>query len=122
VEGNLAYIGKRFSYHKDQLDFSFVIFRTLPGLNFAVTENCTFQNVEGPEQPAKVNQQPPMHQLAVLSTGWAAFFHSVPDGVHHSPFLFVVDHCTFFFFGLFFIIFSLDLTSHITTPLTFLPS
>jgi hypothetical protein len=42
-----------------------------------------------------------MHQLAVLSTGWVAFFHSVPDGVHHSPFFFFpADHCTFFlFFG-----------------------
>jgi hypothetical protein len=29
-------------------DFSFVFFRTLPGLNFAVIENCTFQNVKGP--------------------------------------------------------------------------
>jgi hypothetical protein len=34
----------------------------------------------------RVNQQPPMHQLAVLSTGWAKSFHSVPDGVHHNPF------------------------------------
>jgi hypothetical protein len=45
-----------------------------------------------------MNQQPPMHQLAVLSTGWGAFFHLVLDGVHHSPFLFAVDHYTFFFF------------------------
>ncbi len=40
-----------------------------------------------------------MHQLAVLSTGWVAFFHLAPDGVHDSPFLFAADHCTFFFFG-----------------------
>ncbi len=46
---------------------------------------------------ARVNQQPPMHQLAVLSTGCLAFFHSAPDGVHDSPFLFAADHCTFFF-------------------------
>ncbi len=46
-----------------------------------------------------MNQQPPMHQLAVLSTGWVAFFHSAPDGVHLSPFLFAADHCTFSFFG-----------------------
>ncbi len=46
----------------------------------------------------RMNQQPPMHQLAVLSTGWGAFFHLVLDGVHHSPFLFAVDHYTFFFF------------------------
>jgi hypothetical protein len=50
---------------------------------------------------ARVNQQPPMHQLAVLSTGWVAFFHSAPNGVHHSLFLFPTNHCTFFsfFFG-----------------------
>ncbi len=45
----------------------------------------------------RVSQQPPMHQLAVLSTGWAAFFHSVSDGVHHNPFLFAADHYTFLF-------------------------
>ncbi len=49
-----------------------------------------------------MNQQPLMHQLGVLSTGCLAFFHSAPDGVHHSPFLFAADHCTFFF--LFFLI------------------
>jgi hypothetical protein len=38
-----------------------------------------------------------MHQLAVLSTGWVAFFHSAPDGVHLNPFLFAADHCTLFF-------------------------
>jgi hypothetical protein len=43
---------------------------------------------------AKMNQQPPMHQLVILSTGWTMFFHSVPSGVHDNPFLFVVDHCT----------------------------
>jgi len=46
----------------------------------------------------RVNQQPPMHQLAILSTGWGAFFHLALDGVHHNPFIFVADHCTFFFF------------------------
>jgi hypothetical protein len=51
-------------------------------------------------------------------------FHSVPDGVHRSPFPFVfaADHCTFSFFGLILIVFFLDLTSHIPTLLTFLPS
>ncbi len=69
--------------------------------------------------PARVNQQPPMHQLAVLSTGCLAFFHSAPDGVHDSPFLLAADHCTFFLvLGRF----SLDLTSHIATLLTFLPT
>jgi hypothetical protein len=49
--------------------------------------------------PARVNQQPPMQQLAVLFTGRVAFFHSAPDGVHLSPFLFTADHYTFLFFG-----------------------
>jgi hypothetical protein len=47
---------------------------------------------------ARVNQQPPMHQLGVLSTGWAAFFHLVSDVVHHITFRFFADHCTFLFF------------------------
>jgi len=71
---------------------------------------------------ARVNQHPPMHQLAVLSTGWAAFFHSAPDRVHHNPFFFfAADHCTSILFY-FLTIFHLDLTSHIATLLTFLPS
>ncbi len=36
-----------------------------------------------------------MHQLVVLSSGWAAFFHSTQDGVHHTPFFFATDHCIF---------------------------
>jgi hypothetical protein len=55
---------------------------------------------------AKVNQQPLMHQLVVLSIGWATFCHSTLDGVHHNPFLFTVDHCIFFggfVFGCFFL-------------------
>jgi len=61
---------------------------------------------ESPYLWARVNQQPPMHQLAVLSTGCLAFFHSAPDGVHRSPFLFAADHCTFFlFFFLFLAVF-----------------
>ncbi len=31
------------------------------------------------EALARVNQHPPMHQLAILSIGWAAFFHPTPD-------------------------------------------
>ncbi len=50
---------------------------------------------------SRVNQQPPMHQLAVLFTGCLAFFHLAPDGVHRSPFLFAADHCTFFYFFFF---------------------
>jgi hypothetical protein len=50
-------------------------------------------SVVGPPSSARVNQQPPMHQLAVLSTGWAEFFHSAPDAVHHSPFFFLLCGC-----------------------------
>jgi hypothetical protein len=41
---------------------------------------------------AKMNQQPLMHQLAILSIGWAMLFHFVPNEVHHSPLLFYADH------------------------------
>ncbi len=77
---------------------------------------------------AIVNQQPPMHQLAILSTRWVAFFHSALDGVHHSPFLFVVDHCIFFIFiFLFLVIFPRpDLThnypTHFPTLISIAPS
>ncbi len=60
---------------------------------------------------ARVNQQPSMHQLAVLSTGWAAFFHSAPDAIYHSLFCFIFWFLT---------VFSLNLTSHITTLHPFL--
>jgi hypothetical protein len=70
---------------------------------------------------ARVNWQPPMHQLAVLSTGWAVFFHSTSDWVHHTPFLFIAD-CHTFFFPFVLDFFFLDLTSHIATLPTFLPS
>jgi hypothetical protein len=40
-----------------------------------------------------------MHQLAVLSTGWATFFHSMPDGVHHSLSFFATDHYIFLKFS-----------------------
>jgi hypothetical protein len=46
---------------------------------------------------AIMNQHPLMHQLVVLSIGWAMFFHLAADGVHHNPFLFVADHCIYFF-------------------------
>jgi hypothetical protein len=38
-----------------------------------------------------------MHQLAVLSTGWAAFFHLAQEGVHHNPFFFATDHYILYF-------------------------
>jgi hypothetical protein len=57
------------------------------------------------------------------SVNWmAAFFHSTSDEAHHSPFLFAADHCTLFFGALFVAVIFLDLTSHIITLLTFLPS
>ncbi len=73
---------------------------------------------------ARVNQQPPMHQLAVLSTGWAAFFHSfgVRWGSSQSISFCCWSLFFFSFFGGFGPFFFLDLTSHITTLLTFLPS
>ncbi len=61
-------------------------------------------HLDDPLQPffktARVNQQPAMHQLAVLSIGWVAFFHLTSDEVHHSPFLFPVDCCIFIYFCL----------------------
>jgi hypothetical protein len=48
---------------------------------------------------AIVNQQPPMHQLAVLSTGWTTFFHSMSNGVHHNPFFFPLQTTVFIFLG-----------------------
>jgi hypothetical protein len=74
---------------------------------------------------SSVNQQPPMHQLAVLSTGWAAFFHSAPDEVHQSQFLFAADHCSFSFFFGFLAVFPLDLTchpAHSPTPISTTPT
>ncbi len=53
---------------------------------------------------ARLNQQPPMHQLVILSTRWALFYHSTLDGVHHSPSFFVANHCIFFFFFFFFLV------------------
>jgi hypothetical protein len=68
-----------------------------------------------------------MHQLAVLSTRWAAFFHSAPDEVHHTPFFLVTDHCTFFSFFYFAAVFppGLDLTpsypAHFSTLISTAP-
>ncbi len=85
---------------------------------FFKDENFRTQLIHG----ARVNQQPRMHQLAILSTGWAVLFHSTSDEVHHSPFLSLLIGVFFFFLGLFLVIFSLDLTSHIATLLTFILS
>jgi hypothetical protein len=70
---------------------------------------------------ARVNQQLVMHQLAFLSTRWVTFFHSMSNGVHCNPFLFTINHYIIIF-GLFLVVFSIDLTSHIATLFTFLPS
>ncbi len=54
---------------------------------------CTQAPVVFLQGVARVNQQPPMHQLAVLSTGWAVFFHSASNGfitVHFFSLLTVV--------------------------------
>jgi hypothetical protein len=41
-----------------------------------------------------------MHQLAILSPGWAVFFHSASDEVHHSLVLFAIDLLVYFGFVL----------------------
>jgi hypothetical protein len=67
------------------------------------------------------------HQMGFIAVHFfllliITFFHSTSNGVHRNPFPFTAHHCNFFSFGLFFFFFLLDLTSHITTLLTFLPS
>jgi hypothetical protein len=60
-----------------------------------------------------------MHQLAVLSTGWVAFFIRRWMGFISVHFFLLLTTVLFFLvLGRF----SLDLTSHIATLLTFLPS
>ncbi len=69
-----------------------------------------------------------MHQLAILSTGWVAFFHSVLNGVHCNPFLFTTDHYFFFLFGFIFccFFFRLDFTHsylfHLPTLINIVPT
>jgi hypothetical protein len=46
---------------------------------------------------AKVNQQLLMHQLAVMSIGWAMFLHLLLDGVHHNPFFLLLTIVLTFF-------------------------
>jgi hypothetical protein len=60
-----------------------------------------------------------MHQLTVLLTRWAMFFHLASDGIHHSSFFFIVDHYTFFFgfvLGCFFLEPDLTHSYHIHLP------
>jgi hypothetical protein len=68
---------------------------------------------------ARMNQHPPMHQLAILSTKWVAFFHSAPDGVHHNPFLFAIDHYIFKIYCLVLGHFSLGLDLKHSYPIHF---
>jgi hypothetical protein len=74
-----------------------------------------------------MNQQPPMHQLAILSIRWVVFFHLVLDGLHHNPFFFAIDHCIYFFgfvLGYFFL--GLNLThsyaTHLPTLISIVPT
>jgi hypothetical protein len=53
---------------------------------------------------ARMNQQSPMHQLAIVSTGWVEFFHLAPNGVHHIPFLFAGNHSLYFSFSFLFVL------------------
>jgi hypothetical protein len=41
---------------------------------------------------ARMNQHRPMHQLVILSMGWAVFLHPVPDPALTN----IVSHSTFF--------------------------
>jgi hypothetical protein len=87
------------------------IWSSLPYVGNFLWVSCTWST-----DVARVNQQPPMHQLAVLSTEWDMFFHSTSDRIHPCWLL-------YFFFGVLFLaVFSLDRSSHIATLLTFLSS
>jgi len=106
---------------------------TLSGSGYRSAHNIkhTTVPVRTVVRTARVNQQPPMHQLAVMSIGWATFFHSVPDGVHHTPLPFTADHYIYIYIyiykffkkkiDLFFIVLFLNLTSHIATLITSYP-
>jgi hypothetical protein len=61
------------------------------------------------KNPARVNQHPPMHQLAVLSMGWAAWA-AFSFSLHQSTFF--LNLFMSFFGGQFF----LDLDLHTTFP------
>jgi hypothetical protein len=68
-----------------------------------------------------------MHQLAVMSSGRAAYFHSMLDGVHHSTFLFAADYYTFFWgfvLGYFFLEpdFTHSYPIHLPTLISFVPT
>ncbi len=67
----------------------------------------------GPE----VNQQPPMHQLAILSTGWAVCCHSASDGVHTVHFFLLLTTVLFLFFGFLAVPLGPDLTHSYPTHL-----
>jgi hypothetical protein len=65
------------------------------------------KEIIGSMKLARVNQHPPVHQLAILSIGWAAFLHPVPNPVltQHSTTINLFGMLTFdpfYFFGCFF--------------------
>ncbi len=95
--------------------------RPLPSLSQLPVTVCAHQGW------ARVNQQPPMHQLAVLSTGWLRFFIWRQMGFITVHFLLADDHCTFFFgfvLGCFFL--GPDLThsylTHLSTFINIVPT
>ncbi len=45
-----------------------------------------------------MNQKPSMHQLPVLFTGWAVFFHWAPNGVHTVHFFLLLTTVFLFYF------------------------
>jgi hypothetical protein len=60
----------------------------IQGIQFSLkTWPLCFSAVAGCLRRVRVNQHPPVHQLAVLSTGWVVFLHPVPDPV-------LTQHCT----------------------------
>jgi len=69
-------------------------------MNFCISfDNCifVFKIHKMHDTWARMNQQPPVHQLAVLSIGWAIFSHLVSNGIHHNPFFFTINHCIYLF-------------------------
>jgi hypothetical protein len=73
------------------------------------------------------NEPGATNALVGCSVHWMGyvFSFSAPYGVHHSPFLFVVDHCTFFSFFWFLAVYPLDLTcylAHFPTVLSTAPT
>jgi hypothetical protein len=92
--------------------------RTVPNKNKKKANTKARKTSLGDPTPARVNQQPPMHQLVVLSCGWVVFFHMAPNEVHHDPFFFATEHCIYLFLFLFIFL----LCDHFPPRLDFTPS